>query len=46
MKVKQNGRLQIRIDNDLKAKAEKIIAKKYKKSISEYIREKLEEVVK
>ena len=46
MRVKQNDRLQIRIDHDLKVKAEKVIAEKHKKSISQYLREKLEEVIK
>ena len=44
--VKYNDRLQLRIDHDLKIKAEKIIAEKYKMSLSEYIRERIEEVTK
>ena len=44
--VKYNDRLQLRIDKETKIKAEKIIAKKYKMSLSEYVREKIEEVIK
>ena len=47
MKVKkEDSTLQIRINKDLKLKAEKVIAEKHKKSISQFIREKLEEVIK
>lgn len=43
---KENSTLQIRISLDLKQKAEKILTEKYKKSISEFVREKLEDVIK
>lgn len=44
--TKYNATLQIRIDKDLKNKAEKIILKKYNQSLSEFIRKKIEEVLK
>ena len=47
MKVKkEDSTLQIRISKDLKVKAEKIIAEKHKMSISQFIRNILEEVIK
>jgi len=45
MKVKKTGLIQIRIGQETKDKVEKIISEKYKQSLSEFIREKLEEVL-
>jgi len=42
---KENTTITIRISKELKADAEKILANKYKKSVSEFIREKLREVI-
>jgi len=43
---KEDSTLQIRISKDLKEKSEKVLAEKHKKSISQFVREKLEEVIK
>ena len=43
---KENATLQIRLSSQLKKDAEKVLNEKYKKSVSEFIREKLEEIIK
>ena len=43
---KENATLQIRLSSQLKEDAEKVLNEKYKKSVSEFLREKLREVVK
>lgn len=47
VKVKKyDFNLNIRVNRDIKEKAENIMYKKYNKSLSEYLREKIEELVK